>query len=340
MRLKAVVLIGSLALFLVLSLSLIPQQSEAASYVARNIADISGDKQDKLSVNFLTDLDTVEAGSTMHVEALVTDQYDEPADEAWVVIVVRIPQEKDDIRLAQAGSDGLVETHITTEEDVLGVYTIEALADTSWSEASDMIQVEVVKPPPEEPPVLPYFQIGAFISAFISLALASTEAGGYSLFNIFAFPLYSRLKKEEVLDNFVRGQIYGLIVSNPGENYNSIREKLQVTNGTLSHHLRTLEIQGFIRSRKESIYRRFYPVPMKIPRDKGVKLSDLQISILGLLKKKPAPTQKEIVLALGISQQVASYNLRILSRKGFVEVRKEGRKRKYYEAEKKVSSGF
>ncbi|MFQ5885428.1 MAG: MarR family transcriptional regulator, partial [Thermoplasmata archaeon] len=119
-------------------------------------------------------------------------------------------------------------------------------------------------------------------------------------------------------------------VSNPGEHYNSIRERLKVTNGTLSHHLRTLEVQGFVKSRKESIYRRFYPIEMKFPRDRGVKLSDLQITILGLMKRKSAPTQKEIVHALGISQQVASYNLRILTRKGFVQMRKDGRKRKYY----------
>ncbi|MFQ6061124.1 MAG: winged helix-turn-helix transcriptional regulator [Thermoplasmata archaeon] len=334
MRFRAATLICSLTVVLMLSLLLVPHGSKASTYVSRNIPDISGDRENRLTVNFLTNIETVRASSTVSVKAAVSDQYGRPVDEAWVVFVIQIPNHWDEIQLHQTDSQGIVDMRFTPRRSVPGEYTIEARADTTWSKGVDKIEVEVVEPPPEESQDLTYVRFGALIGAFLSLAVASTEAGGYSLFNIFAFPLYTRLKKEEVLDHFVRGQIYGFILSNPGENYNSIREKLKVTNGTLSHHLRTLEVQGFIKSRKESIYRRFYPIQMKIPRDQGVKLSDLQISILELLRRKTSPTQKEIARTLGISQQVASYNLKVLTRKGFIKSRKEGRKRKYYEGDR------
>lgn len=338
MRPKAIIFTCGVALLLAFSLSLVPQESEGLSYVSRCVPDISMDVKDRLYIVFLDDYDNVEVGSTEIIEAKVIDDHFEPVDDVPILFTIRAPNGQEDIISILPHLDGYVKLEFTPFDGVVGMYTINATAgDPEW-DGWESIDVRVVGSPESEIPVFLFFQIGAVIAAFVSLGLASTESFGYSLFNIIAFPLYSRIKKEEVLDHFVRGQIYGFIVSNPGEHYNSIREKLKVTNGTLSHHLRTLEVQGFIKSRKESIYRKFYPIEMKFPRDRGVKLSDLQISILNLMGKRSAPTQKDIVSTLGISQQVASYNLRILARKGIVQVQKEGRKRKYYLVDANVSS--
>ncbi|TET90207.1 MAG: ArsR family transcriptional regulator [Methanomassiliicoccales archaeon] len=341
MRPKAFILICSVALLLAFSLSLVPQESDGASYVSRRVVpDISTDIKNHLNIFFLDDYNDVEAGSTIYVEARVIDDYFKPVDSVAILFTIQDPNGHEESYSMYPYLDGYIKLEFSPPEGVVGFYTINATADNPDWDGWNSIEVKVIGVTVNETPVLLYFQIGAVIAAFVSLGIASTEAFGYSLFNIFAFPLYSRIKKEEVLDHFVRGQIYGFIVSNPGEHYNSIREKLKVTNGTLSHHLRMLEIQGFIKSRKESIYRRFYPIEMKFPRDRGVKLSDLQITILGLMKGKSAPTQKEILHTLGISQQVASYNLRILTRKGFVQMRKDGRKRKYYLTDASVSGAL
>jgi len=162
------------------------------------------------------------------------------------------------------------------------------------------------------------------------LIIGSTEAGKYGLLKTFFLPLYSRLKKDEMLDHFVRGQIYGYIMSHPGEHYNHIKNKLEVTNGTLSHHLRALEFQGFIKSQRDGTYKRFYPTDMKIPRTKGIQLSDLQIGIVDAIRQSPGISQKEIAKREGISQQSISYNLSLLKRMGILDSSMEGVRKKYY----------
>ena len=162
------------------------------------------------------------------------------------------------------------------------------------------------------------------------ILIASTEAGKYGIFKLFFLPLYSRLKKDDLLDHFVRGQIYGYIMSHPGEHYNHIKTSLEVTNGTLSHHLRALELQGYIKSQRDGTYKRFYPTDMKIPRTKGIKLSDLQIGIIDAIRQSPGLSQKEIARREGISQQTVSYNLSLLKRLGILDSSREGVRKKYY----------
>lgn len=186
-----------------------------------------------------------------------------------------------------------------------------------------------------EPPVviimnkenISYISITGLLSLLI---IASTEAGKYGLLKTFFVPLYSRLKKDEMLDHFVRGQIYGYIMSHPGEHYNHIKNKLEVTNGTLSHHLRALEFQGYIKSQRDGTYKRFYPTDMKIPRTKGIQLSDLQIGIVDAIRQSPGISQKEIAKREGISQQSISYNLTLLERMGILDSSRDGVRKKYY----------
>ncbi len=334
MRPNAVIITVSVAFVLALSLFFIPQESSASSpgYISPT-PNIAGSPQSFYIVSFISDGETHEAGSVFLLQGLVLVE-GEDVNGTYVSVTMEDPHGTQYLNLTTANETGIWWAEFETADDAGGNFTVLASADALDSKkVDDSIKIFIVVPPPEEEeeeiPFV-YFQLGALFAAFASMAVASTESAGFSLFNIFAFPLYSRIKKDEVLDHFVRGQIYGYIVSNPGKHYNSIREKMKVTNGTLSYHLRTLEVQGFIKSRKESIYRRFYPIEMRFPRDKGVKLSDMQMTILATLRRRPAPTQKDIAEDLGISQQVASYNLRILARKGFVQVRKEGRKRMYY----------
>ncbi|MFO7618845.1 MAG: winged helix-turn-helix transcriptional regulator, partial [Thermoplasmata archaeon] len=185
-----------------------------------------------------------------------------------------------------------------------------------------------------EPPVVidntskvSYIGITGLIAVII---IGSTEAGKCGLIKLFFLPLYSRLKKDDLLDHFVRGQIYGYIMSHPGEHYNHIKLKLDVTNGTLSHHLRALEFQGYIKSQRDGTYKRFYPTDMKVPRTKGIKLSDLQLGILDAIRQCPGISQKEIATREGISQQSVSYNLSLLERMGVLDSSRDGVRKKYY----------
>ena len=67
------------------------------------------------------------------------------------------------------------------------------------------------------PITLGIFAVGAVI------AFSLTEVGYLALAFSLASPLFSRLKKEHVLDNFTRGEIFGWVRANPGAHYSAIQ---------------------------------------------------------------------------------------------------------------------
>ena len=109
-------------------------------------------------------------------------------------------------------------------------------------------------------------------------------------------PLYTRIKKEKALDHFVRGQVYEYIKMKPGQHYNAIRDHLGLKNGTLAYHLKTLEMQNFIKYRRVGLFKCFYPVDYKVLRgDEKVRLSRLQIRIIDAVKNSPGISQTDLI---------------------------------------------
>jgi len=172
--------------------------------------------------------------------------------------------------------------------------------------------------------------------------LVFTESGKYKLLLMFTLllPLYTRIQKEDVLDQFVRGQIYGFIKTNPGVHYNQILRKVGVKNGTLSYHLGVLEKTELIQSRREGLkYRAFYPTGMNFPKAERFRLTDLQIRIIGSIRNQPGMTQKEIARLLGQKPQTINYNIKVLGQAGLISVVKAGRKTRCFPASDSDNSG-
>jgi len=171
--------------------------------------------------------------------------------------------------------------------------------------------------------------------------IAATETGKYKLLLAFlalGLPLYTRIQKEDVLDQFVRGQIYGYIKTNPGVHYNQIRRGMGIKNGTLSYHLSVLEKTELIKSRREGLkYRAFYPTGMKFPQNERFRLTDLQIRILNIIKENEGINQKEIAKKLDKKPQTINYNIKVLEQADLIEVVKRGRKTICYHKEPEYS---
>ncbi len=174
---------------------------------------------------------------------------------------------------------------------------------------------------------------GGLIGSFIFFGIAMTETGRYKILALLAMltPLIVHSNKEDVLDQFVRGQIYGYVKTNPGTHYNQIMKELDIKNGTLSYHLHVLEKAGIIKSRIEQFrYRAFYPSGMKFPEEERYRLTNLQIRILETIQKKKGISQKEIAKTLDETHQTISYNIKILDQSGLLSVYKKGRKSQIY----------
>jgi len=178
------------------------------------------------------------------------------------------------------------------------------------------------------PAAQPVHLVGAAsLSAFLAglgAGFLLSENWKYVLVNLFA-PLYTKIKREQVLDHFVRGQIYGYVLANPGEHYNAIKQALGLTNGSLAHHLKTLEREQFIKSRRFGLYRRFYPMQMRIPEEGYLTLNHIQRTIADLIRSNPGMTQKEIAARLNLTPPTVNYHIAILQDNHVIQVVREGR---------------
>lgn len=71
--------------------------------------------------------------------------------------------------------------------------------------------------------------------------------------------LMSGTEQEKILEQLTRRKIYGYILANPGDHYNSIKKTLELSSGTFSYHIHILIKEGIIKSVREGTYRCFYP---------------------------------------------------------------------------------
>lgn len=166
----------------------------------------------------------------------------------------------------------------------------------------------------------------AFACAFIGVAFAlgASETGRYSGMAL-VIPLFTRLKKRAVLDNFTRGQLQGYILANPGVNLSALRNRFRLSSGEAAYHLRVLEREGFISSQSDGLRRRFYPGDRAEIKNISSDLSVTQNLLISIMKEHPGISETELARRACTSQQVVSYHLRRLWRMGHVTLDREGR---------------
>ena len=286
-----------------------------------------------LHLKWIVEQDVLDSGDSVYIEVVITS-HGFPVEGANVIITTTHP---DNVTITMDNSttdvDGKVGFNLvgyTGQEKITPI--INAIATYNGNEPVLSSYLIDIHPENVESTTIPeeVWYIGAGALAIVAIGAGATESGKYAIMKVVLIPLYSRVKKEEVLDHFVRGQIYGYIMSHPGQHYNAIKQELKVTNGTLSHHLKTLEKQGFVKSHRDGTYKRFYPMGTTLSKNKGIRLSDLQISILDNLRQTPGMTQSEVAKTIGMSQQSISYNISILCRNDIIRYERNGVRKHYY----------
>jgi predicted transcriptional regulator/WD40 repeat protein len=166
------------------------------------------------------------------------------------------------------------------------------------------------------------------VTTIIVAAVVGTEIGKYNLY-AFTSSLYTKLSRKKLLHHGTRNMIWKYIIANPGDHYNAIRRMLKLNNGTLAYHLKVLEREGFIRSMRDGVRKRFYPVGMRIAPD--LRLSFMQQRIIDTITTHPGTTQKDIAIELDVSKQVVNYHINIMVGAGLVRIVKEGNKTMCYD---------
>jgi predicted transcriptional regulator len=163
--------------------------------------------------------------------------------------------------------------------------------------------------------------------------VVATEVGRFAFFCLL-LPLYSRLKRDKLLDNFTRGRIYGHIENHPGVHYSELLRDLNLGNGTLAYHLKTLESENMIRTVREGQYRLFFPKTeagrqsMKrfdpLVKKANKQISGTRLSIRNLISSTPGLSETEIAQWLNISKQTVHYHIREMESMHMIKVHREG----------------
>jgi parallel beta-helix repeat protein len=166
----------------------------------------------------------------------------------------------------------------------------------------------------------------------IFIGVFGTEVGKYKFFATVIVPLYSRTlkkRKKNYQDGYIRGSVRGYIIGNPGETYNTIKRVLELPNGTLAYHLKFLEREGEIKTERDGIYKRFYPVEGRIS-EEVIELSKIQKKIVDLVKKLPGLTQREISKKLDEPAQKINYHISMMVDARVIKLKRIGNKTKCY----------
>jgi len=207
------------------------------------------------------------------------------------------------------------------------------MLSTSEATQLEFFMQKVVQPQPDEPMLTgtEARQVGAGVTITVGaiIIILMTEVGRVALLGLILVPLYTKIKREKVMDHFVRGRIYEFVCQNPGVNYSAIKAQFKLTNGTVTYHLSMLERQEFIRAKQDGIYKRYFSNNGG-PSPSDVEPMSLQLTIARAIREHPGMTQKEIAKHLGSSKQLVSYHIRRMKKDEQLETRRDGRSVRVY----------
>lgn len=180
------------------------------------------------------------------------------------------------------------------------------------------------------PSVAQWVAIGGGIGVgVLAMGFVATEFGRFkALSGLAGLGLFSRLEKDDVLAHEKREQVYQFIKDNPGPSFSDILRELELSNGTLVHHLRILEAQEFVKAHRDGFRTRFYlRGPKVVP---SAYLTRTQQQILDAIGAHPGVTQKELSGVLRLPREAVSYHTKRLAAQGQLQVRQEGKWRRYW----------
>ncbi len=175
-------------------------------------------------------------------------------------------------------------------------------------------------PPPAS--VWPPWFLPLVVTVALAAAVVGIVLGGELTELALILPvvlLYARIRRDQVLDHFVRGRVFGYIEGHPGASYSEIMDALHLANGVASYHLYVLEREKFIASRRAGSARVYFP-PDQPPRAEDSGLSPVQARIMALVRESPGVSQSDIARRLGTRRQNVHYNVGRLSQAGIVAV--------------------
>ena len=138
--------------------------------------------------------------------------------------------------------------------------------------------------------------------------------------------------EEDLIIKGNRDIIYHYIRLHPGTHLRKISKDLALGMGDVQHHLTTLEKTGFVKARRISVYKVYYPVSILKERHESI-LAVLQQetprTLLLYLIENPGASQGELATLLECSAPTVNWHMSKLRQFGLVNYYKDGKFVKY-----------
>ena len=138
----------------------------------------------------------------------------------------------------------------------------------------------------------------------VVLLLSFTQVGRMTILPPFV-GVFSRLRREELLDHGVRLDILQYVIRNPGAHLNEVRDDLSLSNGQVSHHLRALVREEYLLSRRRGARVHFY-VPDTASAKHAPPAGTVDEIVVELLRRSDGLTQGELAAQAGLDQSTIS----------------------------------
>lgn len=177
---------------------------------------------------------------------------------------------------------------------------------------------------------------GSLGAAGTAGAGASGASGSSELRRLlpFASPLFTRFEKDTVLGHPKREQLYALILQDPGVSLQALCDKTGLSRTAVTHHLRLLEMQHLIVSKRMGRSRHYFENGGRFGRDQKdayAVLHNLRTKdVARWVRDHPGAIQKELCAGLGIQPSIAHWHLSRLQQAQLVEPVRHGRTVSYF----------
>ena len=150
---------------------------------------------------------------------------------------------------------------------------------------------------------------------------------------------HTRLAREEILQRDVRRLIYECIQGHPGSSFTEVRNAVGLRNGVAAYHLRVLEKQGLVHTKKGHHHRWYYPNG-DVSLWRGFPLSALQKSLIEQVRRAPGIGIRELARSVNHHHASVAYNVKGLAREGLLRTQRTGRKICCYPMDGTIRTAF
>lgn len=138
------------------------------------------------------------------------------------------------------------------------------------------------------------------------LAVPAAALGGALLVLLLKalLPLYTRLRRENLLDNAVRARLYERVRAEAGITRAELVDAMGIGEGATDHHLRLLLKHGYLARLDTDGAARFYAageVPPEVARQHALLRSDTARALFELEQKEPGLSLRDAARRLGVS---------------------------------------